>query len=526
MRPLLLLLCLLALPAQAATEADTAAIESLSLLGDDARPVGLKQSIEDALAGNLGLRARVLELEASEKRMKAAWSPFLPLLTAGANYRPQRSENLLNEFDQQFWQRSTTNSGGYNIGIGAFLPTGTDLRFTFTQGAYDTETIYDPKPTIDSGIPGVEPIVVRDDFGYSTRFASVGLNINQSILQGISPNYQLRGVRKARVVLDALDATREQDVITVTANVLKAYWDLVALRRNVEIKRISVKLAEEQRDVTRARIAAGDQAPIELFRIDETVATRHAELLEAERTAEEMEQSFKLYLGISPTEAEFAVPLRPLDGIASVLPGRDRERSRQVALEQNPSLLAQRRGMATNRIDEQTANHEMLPDLSISAGLTLSGNGFDMDEAFQDIAETKFPDFELGLNFAMPLPDLGAVRTLEAAKLDVTRAELDIKSTELDVLAGIESAFRSIKSFDEQLRVAEVRTTLAGKNTEAAEATYEAGRGTLRDVLEAQQALEEARQAHVSSEVAALKARVDLELLRGTLLEALGVEYD
>ncbi len=332
-------------------------------------------------------------------------------------------------------------------------------------------------------------------------------------------------MRKARVALDALDASREQDVINVTANVLKAYWDLVALRRNVEIRRISVRLAEEQREVTRARIAAGDQAPIELFRIDETVASRNADLLEARRIAEEMEQSFKLYLGVSPADTEFAAALRPVDGIAAVLPGRDRDRSRQVALKQNPGLLAMRRGLASDQIDQQTANHELLPELNLSAALTLSGNGFDMDEAFADIRDTKFPDFEVGLNFAMPLPDLGAIRTLEAAKLDVQRGQLNIRSSELDVLAGIESAFRSIASFDEQLRVAVVRTTLAAKNTEAAEATYEAGRGTLRDVLEAQQALEEARQAHVSAEVQALKARVDLELLRGTLLEALGIEY-
>ena len=529
MKPAALILCLLAcsaLPAQAATEADTAAIDALASLGEDARAVDLKRSIEDALAGNLGLRARVLELEASERRMNAAWAPFLPMLTAGGNFRPQRSETLLNEFDQQFWQRSTTNSGGYNVGLRTFLPTGTDLNFTFSQGAYDTETIYDPQPTIDSGIPGVEPIVVRENFEFSTRFASIRLNLNQSLLQGISPNYQLRGVRHARVVLDALDARREQDVIAVTANVLKAYWDLVALRRNVEIKGISVRLADAQREVTQARIAAGDQAPIELFRIDETVATRQAELLEALRTAEEMEQSFKLYLGVSPADPDFAAPIRPVDGIAQVLPARDRERSRQVALERNPGLLAQRRGMASERIDEETATHEMLPDLSVGAALTLSGNGFDMDEAFADIRDTKYPDFELGLTFLMPLPDLGAIRSLEAAKLDVERSRLDIQATELDVLAGIESAFRSIHSFDEQLRVAEVRTTLAAKNAEAAEATYQAGRGTLRDVLEAQQALEEARQARVSLEVAALKARVDLELLRGTLLEALGLEYD
>lgn len=73
--------------------------------------------------------------------------------------------------------------------------------------------------------------------------------------------------------------------------------------------------------------------------------------------------------------------------------------------------------------------------------------------------------------------------------------------------------------------MAAVRTELASRNADAAEATYQAGRSTLRDVLEAQQALEEARQAEVAAQVQALKARVDLEIVRGTLLDALGVEY-
>lgn len=523
MRPLLLAwLCLvLATPARAQTAADAQAIETLASLGADAQPVSLKTSIEDALAGNLGLRARVLELEASERRMKAAWAPFLPFLTAGGNVQPQRSENLINRFGIDAWERADSTTGYWNIGVGANLPTGTNLNFVFNQGGFDTDTEYEllnPDPNI--------PEALLADYTFSTRFASIRLNVNQSLLQGISPAYQLRGVRKARVAMDALDAQREQDIVTVTANVLKAYWDLVALRRNVEIKVISVRLAEEQREVTRARISAGDQAPIELFRIDETVATRQAELLEAIRNAEEMEQSFKLYLGISPADAAFAHPLRPADGVASVLPARNRERSRQVALERNPGLIAQRRGMATAHIDRESAQHELLPDLSVDASLTLSGRGLEMEEVFEDIRDTKFPDFQLGVNFVMPLPDLGAIRSLEAARLDLQKSELDLESTELDVLAGIESAFRSIDSFEEQLRVAKIRSTLADKNTEAAEATYQAGRGTLRDVLEAQQALEEARQAEVSAEVLALKARVDLELLRGTLLEALSIEVD
>ena len=59
---------------------------------------------------------------------------------------------------------------------------------------------------------------------------------------------------------------------------------------------------------------------------------------------------------------------------------------------------------------------------------------------------------------------------------------------------------------------------------EAAEATYSAGRNTLRDVLEAQAALKEARQALVQAQVNELKARLDLELLRGSLADTLELE--
>lgn len=520
MRVLILMLLLPGLALAAPTEEDAAAIEGLASIGPEARQLGMRDAIRDALADNLGLQSRVKELDAASFRLKASWAPFLPYLMAGANFQPSKTESLEQLSSIRFWQRNDSNQGSYNVGVGTNLFTGTNVTLNWAQGGFSTTSTLEAYDDADAALfEGQEPTE------FSTAWSNISLNINQSLLQGIDPNYQLRGVGKAKVALNSVELTRDQDVANVVANVLKYYWDLVALRRNVEIKRISKRLAEEQRGVTQARIAAGDLAPIEVFRIDETVATRSAELLEALRTAEEMEQSFKLLLGIGPEDERFRRPLRPIEGITSALPTRDRERSLQVALERNPGLVLQRHQLENGEIDQRSARHELLPDLDLTAALAVSGRGDNQTEALQDINETKFPDFRLGVEFTMPLPDLGAIHSLQAANLDVERSQLQVESAEQEVLAGVESAFRSMRSYDQQVQVAAVRTELASRNADAAEATYQAGRSTLRDVLEAQQALEEARQAEVAAQVQALKARVDLEIVRGTLLDALGVEY-
>ena len=123
----------------------------------------------------------------------------------------------------------------------------------------------------------------------------------------------------------------------------------------------------------------------------------------------------------------------------------------------------------------------------------------------------------------MPLPDIGAVHGLRAAEKEVEAARLAFEIAERQVVGGVETAIRSIGSFDEQIAVAEVRATYAARTAEGAEATYAAGRNTLQDVLEAQARLKDARRAVVAARVLSLKARVDLEVVRGTLLEVLGI---
>lgn len=501
---------------------DIEAIEGLSALGDDARVLALDEALQAALSGNLGLRVVVRNLSAARSRLKASWAPFMPYATGSWGYQPSKSERWFDQY--KTWERTEGHNANYSVGFGAVLPTGTRFTANWSQGEFKRASTYDPEIFVDNPLAPDEPIPLLQNNEFQTKWSALSFTLNQSLLQGISPRYQLRAVDQARVAAERVELEQDKEIATVVSDVLKAYWDLVAARRGVEIQRIDRRLAQEQRTITEARITAGELAPVELLRIDETVATRQLELIEAERAAAEAEQRLKFLMGLQRGEELYGARLRPGDGISSGLPARDAEASFEVALRANPDLLIARQAVTTASINWKAQKHELLPDLDLAASLSLNGSGFDHKEATSDVFSHQFPDLSLGMNLTVPLPDMAAIYSVRAADQEVESARLSLRVAEMQVLSGLETSLRSIASFGAQVDVARVRVDLAARTAEASEATFAAGRNTLREVLEAQAALKEARVALVQSEVEQLKARVDLEVLRGSLLETLGVQ--
>jgi HAE1 family hydrophobic/amphiphilic exporter-1 len=501
---------------------DIEAIEQLGSLGPEAVDLALAGAVQRTLRHNLGLQVRVKELEAARHRLQAAWAPWVPFLFGSGKFHPSRGERWFNQY--KTWERTRGNDGNYSLGVTETLFSGTTLSAVWSQGSFNQWTDYDPEIRFENPLDPDRPIDVLVDNEFHTRWSAITLQLNQHLLEGISPNWQMRALHTAQVALDVADISQRQEMESAVAQSLRSYWDLVALRRNVEIERVSKRLAEEQRVVTQARIAAGELAPIELLKIDETVATHAAELLEAERAALEAEQSLRLLMGMDDLDATAGHPLRPVDACEATFPEHEREDSLRATLERNPSILLLKQELLGRKIGLRASRHELLPVLDLEASLSLNGAGFTVAESVEDIGGRRYPDANVGLEMRVPLPDVGALREVAARKLEVEAGLLSLQQAERQALAGVESALRSIASYEEQVRVSGVRVALAAKNAEAAEATYQAGRSTLREVLDAQASLREARQAELLATVQALKARVDLELLRGSLLESLGVE--
>ena len=480
--------------------------------------------LERTLRDNLGLRARIRELDAATFRSRAALAPWLPFMTASTTYRPFKGERWFDQY--RTWERTDGHSGDYNIGIGAALPVGTTFSLGWAQGTYNQFTTYDPEIFINNPLDPENPIPVLANNEFHTRWSALSFRLNQSLLRGISPAYHLGSSWQAELAVDSADVQRDQEMATVVADTLRAYWDLVAARENLVIAEESRAFAAGQREVTEARIAAGDLAEIERMRIDESVATKSSGVLDARRLVEEAEGRLKLVLGAELDDPLMFAEIVPSDGVDLPLPARDRDASLQTALTQNHDLRLARGSLSARRIRWAADKHARLPTLDLRTSLTLSGRGFDAQESVEDVFSPKFPDFEFGLDFRMPIPDLGSWNAARASGADVEAALLTMQQAERSVLGGIEAALLSVRSSEALIGVAQIRIALAARTAEAAEATYAVGRNTLRDVLEAQQALDAARQSDVAARVQAQRARIDLEVLRGTLLGTLGIELE
>jgi outer membrane protein len=478
-------------------------------------PLGLDEALRRSLRDNLGLLVKLRELEAASFRAKAAIAPWIPVLSAGGNLIPSRSRRFSNEF--QRWNILGGSVGQYNIGLALASPVGTRFSVGWDQRRSDFNLRWELE---DGDLLGA----VLTDQEFKTREANISLSLNQSLLKGLDPAFNMNLLRQAELAVDAATIQQEKEIGTVLGDALKAYWDLVAARQSLTIAQESRALAEDQREVTAARIAAGDQAPIELLRIDETTATRSSEVLEALRAVEEADGRLKMVLGVALDDDLAYAEIIPTDGVSFAIPERTRDGSLQVALTQNPDLRLAQSQLEGRELQWRVDKHGRLPTLDLAASLKVTGTGNDDPEAIRNLTSGGFLEGVVGLQFSAPLPDVGAWNSARASGAEVEASLLQLQLAERQVLTGIQAALLSIRSFDKQIEVETVRIDLATRTAEAAEATYAVGRNTLRDVLEAQQALKTAQQAKIRAELQSLKARVDLEILRGTLLETLGVE--
>jgi outer membrane protein TolC len=91
---------------------------------------------------------------------------------------------------------------------------------------------------------------------------SLGLQIRQPLLRNRETDPARTQLKIAALDTQKSHATLQQQVQNIVSLVEQSYWSLVATRREVDVRRDSVTLAERQRADTQARIDARTAAAL------------------------------------------------------------------------------------------------------------------------------------------------------------------------------------------------------------------------------------------------------------------------
>lgn len=181
--------------------------------------------------------------------------------------------------------------------------------------------------------------------------------------------------------------------------------------------------------------------------------------------------------------------------------------------------LARRLELATarDRADDARRRLAVAAD-ALGAGLALRAEGA-VDSPGRrpfDVRGAR-PRGSVGVELDLPIERTAEAAAHRAAELDVERARRDVERAEDDVTAEVRQALRALAQARRSFDIQREGVRLAERRVESAKLNLQYGKATIRDVLDAENSLVQARNALTSALVDHTVARLELERDTGGL---------
>ena len=472
-----------------------------------AAPLSLRDAVQRAVDNDPGLRAaglRVEEAAASETAARGAFD-----LVVGANASASQLRQLFDSAQLPEETSLDTDVADLEALVSQPLVWGTQLRLSWLTRRRASDQL-----TQDCfiGEPFSECLVTEHQWRSELRF-----ELRQPLLRDFGRRVNEARVADARASGLVAQASQVAQASGVVARVVSDYVELAHTRASAGIRKQALDLAQEQLDATRARIAAGTLADVDLPVVEQAVAERRQALFAAEQAAAD--------------RAGALVILAALDGPPHVsLPEPDAfETPLKMVLEaaesKHPDLATLDAEIARQEAGLVVRENATRPQLDLTAIASQGGVDNDVGPSLGALPDDEDHLYLARLSFSFPFANRAAEGALAAARIAVRRAreERAARLREIQLDAG--EAFRGIRTAEGNLELAQTVVTLSQKSLEAERRKFDHGRATNLDVLRVQQALAEARLGLARARADRLLAITRLQRLTGALLTRYGLVF-
>jgi outer membrane protein len=373
---------------------------------------------------------------------------------------------------------------------------------------------------------------------FATRNPSFSSAIQASYTQPLLRNFKIDGTRaqleSTHLSQDISELNLKSTIATTVATVRKAYWDLLASIRAVDVARQSLELASKLVADNRQRVEIGTMAPLDVVQAQSEEAARRQTLVQAESTRRTAELSLKSLI-VSGTEDElWNATLNPTDRPTVSPTPIDLEAAIGHALENRIDLQQAHKQLQSNDVSLRNLNNQTLPSLDLTATYSASGLGgtqFDRTglggsisetipggyaDALTNIAHLDAPSWTVQLNVTYPLGMSSAKASLARARLQLEQTQAQVKQLELQVATEVTNIALQVRSNAEQIQAAAAARELAQKQLDAEQSKFEVGLSTNFQVVQAQRDLLAAQMTELQANLNYQKSLVDYERAQTT----------
>jgi outer membrane protein TolC len=302
------------------------------------------------------------------------------------------------------------------------------------------------------------------------------LSYNQTVI-----DLQLKGQIKAaedRAASQKLEIDRIRDDVIVRA--ATEYLELAKVQHSIALRRDDEASAAKILDVTRDRVAANQELPIEITRGQLAAARTQEELIKLEDRAEILTQQIRDLTAIPDNqpitveteEPDFSTPQAGADLL-------------NLAFQNDRELLeaANERKAREDLLKGATGEH--WPTISLVGQYQVLEESNNFRQYFPPTAPFQRNEVAIGVQISIPIFSAKTRADIALATSQLRAAELSLSAKRQQVGLEVQQRTRAVRELDATREVARLDLQLAQENLQLFQAKFDQGNATLRDMEQA-----------------------------------------
>ncbi|MEA5594698.1 TolC family protein [Rivularia sp. UHCC 0363] len=294
---------------------------------------------------------------------------------------------------------------------------------------------------------------------------------------------------------------------TITKSII-AYRELLQAQERVKIAELSLKNAQENLEVTKALIAAGRIAPVEIVKEQANIANLRVSLLGEQNSLASSKLALLKIIDIDKNTNIEAAEIPTVERVKL-----DLENIKQIAIQNQPSYLQSLLNLETNKIGLVLAKDARRWDLSFNVDISDGNN--------------QANDARAGLAMTRTIGDLSLQQQVEQARINLKKSENDFRENNENLDIELQDAIRNINLSFSQLELARQATQLSKQQLDIEREKQKLGGQTrIVDIVNFQNDLVQAQNAELSATIQYLNALTTLDQFLGTTLQTWQIKIE
>ena len=368
--------------------------------------------------------------------------------------------------------------------------------------------------------------------------AGLAIGLDQHLLKGFGYRANAVFIRIARNDLKVADSVFRQQVIASVAQVLNAYYTLLADKDQVRVAEAAIRYAQQLVDDDKKEVEVGLLAPLDVVQAESQLANSQQNLIVAQTTYLQQQEVLKTMLSKNVDSQLAAVQIDSTDQLPEPRPDDvpALEEALNEAVQNRPEIEQDQLNLRNQEYTIQANRNGMLPTLDAFATYAPSGlsgikvlrdENFNvigtvpggLGDALSNVFSSTYPNYSVGFTFSVPLRNRAQQANAAQALVEQHQLETMLQRQKNQVAQDVRNAEIAVTQAKAQINAATKARIYAEQALDAEVKKFRAGTSTTLNVILEQQNLVTAEGNEAKARATYASALVQFQQATATILD-------